>query len=112
MTAPAPRRHAVPAPPADDPATAALRAEYRALVNEILPAKIQEPVRFDHCFARCALDWLCGGVWYDAIEKPAWRHLTADQLGRVNGRMRAWLADRALLEADNATSLRYRGKAS
>ena len=99
------------APPADDPRAAALRAEYRTLVNETLPAAIRRPVALNHCFARCALDWLFGGVWYDHLPKPAWKHLDAGQLKCVNARMRSWLNDRAVLEADNAASLRYRGKA-
>ena len=76
----------------------------------MLPAEIHAPVRFNHCFARCALDWLFGDVWYDHLKKPAYRHLTADQLGKLIGRIEQWRADRAVLEADNAASLGYRGK--
>lgn len=98
------------AEPTDDPATAALRAEYRTLIHETLPAEIHSPVRLDHCFARCALDWLFQDVWYDHLPKPAWKHLTRPQLERLVPRLHAWRADRSLLEADNAASLRWRGK--
>jgi hypothetical protein len=94
----------------DDDATAALRAEYRRLIDHTLPATFTEPVRFNHCFARCVLDRICGGVWYECLAKPAWKHLTRDQLERANARMKAWLEDPALLAADNAASLRWRGK--
>ena len=101
----------LPEVPGDDARTAALRVEYRRLIDEVLPAEIHAPVRFNHCFARCVLDRLCGGVWYEHIRKPAWRHLTADQLEAAVARMEAWRADRSLLEADNGASLRWRGKA-
>ena len=88
--------------------TDALREEYRTLLNETLPARIQSPIRFNHCFARVVLDWLFADVWYGHVAKPAYRHLTDDQLRRCIARMRLWLTDRAVLESDNARSLALR----
>ena len=94
-----------------DAETEILRAEYRRLIHETLPAEITSPVRFDHCFARVVLDWLFGGVWYDHLDRPAYRHLTGEQLRRCVNRMEAWRGDRSVLKADNAASIAYRRKA-
>ena len=85
-----------------------LEARYRTLVNETLPGTFTQPIRFNHCFARVVLDWLFGDVWYGHVDRPAYRHLTADQLGRCIGRMERWLADPAVLIADNDASLALR----
>lgn len=37
------------------------------------------PVRYDHCFQRIVLDNICGGVWYEHIARPAYKHLTLEQ---------------------------------
>lgn len=88
-----------------------LRAEYRELINDILPREIQQPVRFNHCFARIVLDWLFQDVWYEHIEKrPAYKTLTSEQLTRVIERMNEWRTNRELLIVDNQASLQYRGK--
>lgn len=89
---------------------AALRERYQALINETLPSTYTQPIRFNHCFGRVVLDWLFDDVWYDHVERPAYKNLTADQLAACIGRMEAWLADHNLLVADNDASLRVRGK--
>ena len=37
------------------------------------------PVRNDHCFQRIILDTLCGGIWYDHLPRPAYKHLSHKQ---------------------------------
>jgi len=37
------------------------------------------PVVNDHCFQRIVLDNICQGVWYNFIEKPAYKNLTHQQ---------------------------------
>ena len=85
-----------------------LRERYQTLINQTLPATYSQPIRFNHCFGRVVLDWLFGAVWYDHIERPAYKHLTNEQLARCIGRMELWLADHATLVADNAASLEMR----
>ena len=34
------------------------------------------PVSEDHCFQRIVLDNVCGGVWYEHLDRPAYKHLT------------------------------------
>ena len=87
-----------------------LQAEYQELVNQTLPSTYTQPVRFNHCFARIVLDWLFGDVWYDHLDRPAYKHLDADQLTRCIERMQEWIADHNVLVADNQFSLQVRGK--
>ena len=87
-----------------------LQAEYQTLINQTLPATYTQPVRFNHCFGRIVLDWLFGDVWYDHLDRPAYRHLTAEQLSQCIERMRLWLDDHDTLVADNRFSLSVRGK--
>lgn len=88
-----------------------LRQVYLDLINERLPANITQPIRFNHCFARVALDWLFQDVWYNHIEtRPAYKALTTEQLTQVIERMQLWLADKNILIEDNQTSLRWRNK--
>ena len=88
----------------------ALQARYQTLINETLPAAYTQPIRFNHCFGRVVLDWLFGDVWYDHVERPAYRNLTAEQLTACIERMETWLQNHAVLVADNAASLAVRGK--
>ena len=37
------------------------------------------PVSAYHCFQRIVLDHVCGGVWYQYLERPAYMNLTNDQ---------------------------------
>jgi hypothetical protein len=66
------------------PRTADLVARYAALTKEIMPQLARSthkhwPVRNDHCFQRIVLDAVCGGVWYDHLPRPAYKHLTQEQ---------------------------------
>ena len=92
----------------DDARAEDLRDEYRRLINDVLPSEIQSPIRFNHCFARVVLDWLFGDIWYDHVDRPAYRHLTAEQLARCVDRMNLWRHDHAQLVADNEASLSLR----
>ncbi|MEO0939086.1 MAG: hypothetical protein AAFY38_13110 [Pseudomonadota bacterium] len=68
------------------------------------------PVVNDHCFQRIVLDHVAGGVWYDHIARPAYRHLTADQAARAARLAEDIIAGRADLHALNRQSLSWRGK--
>ena len=94
-----------------DTARDALQAEYQTLINQTLPSTYTQPIRFNHCFGRVVLDWLFDDVWYGHVDRPAYRHLTAEQLSRCIDRMHQWIADHSVLVADNARSLQLRGKA-
>ena len=55
---------------------------YLELTRETLPRRARAErwvVREDHCFQRIVLDNVAGGRWYDAIARPAYRHLSAAQ---------------------------------
>jgi hypothetical protein len=72
--------------------------QYLDLVNRQLPEAAKHdsryPVRFNHCFARIVLDTLCGGEWYQYIQKPAYRHMTERQLQEAIALCHQFLADR------------------
>lgn len=93
--------------------TTELTDQYLDLVNHQLPkaaAQGDYPVRFNHCFARIILDNICGQIWYQVIDKPAYRHLTADQLKRAIALGKAFLADPQACHIANQKSLQYRSK--
>ena len=59
-------------------------ANYMRLTKEVLPSLAKSgrpdwPVSEDHCFQRIVLDTICGGVWYEHLGRPAYKHLTNDQ---------------------------------
>ncbi|MEL6451633.1 MAG: hypothetical protein AAFQ19_10255 [Pseudomonadota bacterium] len=90
-----------------------LIARYRHLTGTVLPDMAQTapgawPVRFDHCFQRIVLDAVCGGVWYDHIARPAYRHLTYAQAADAVALSEALIAGRADITALNQASLRHR----
>ena len=65
-----------------------LIATYIHLTKEVLPSMARNgqtdwPVSEDHCFQRIVLDHLCGGVWYEYLGRPAYKHLTNDQAQRA-----------------------------
>lgn len=96
-------------------AKAALIARYRRLTGTVMPAlaasgRVRWPVRNDHCFQRIVLDTVCGGVWYNHIARPAYRHLTDDQALRVVELCEAIIAGTADLAELNRQSLTWRGK--
>ena len=91
--------------------TTALRAEYRELTAERLPAQATPawPVQADHCFQRIVLDTLFGDVWYDHVPgRPAVESLTADQLREAVAIAESMLADPDRVAELNRRSLRYR----
>ena len=92
---------------------ASLRKQYLDLLNNQLPAAAQEgnyPVQFNHCFARIILDTLCGCEWYQVIEKPAYQHMTDEQLKQAIALGEEFLADSQACFVANQKSLQYRDK--
>ena len=90
-------------------------AQYLHLTCTVMPALAQTskrhwPVRNDHCFQRIVLDTICGGVWYDHIARPAYRHLSPAQAMRAVQLCEQIIADAADLRALNQQSLAWRGK--
>ncbi|MEM6578390.1 MAG: hypothetical protein AAF678_07850 [Pseudomonadota bacterium] len=90
-------------------------ARYLELTREALPEKARDPglrwpVVNDHCFQRIVLDAVCGGVWYNSIERPAYRHLSEAQARQAVALCEDILAGRADLWDLNNQSLAWRGK--
>ena len=88
---------------------------YLTLTREVMPRMARTsgtcwPVRDDHCFQRIVLDHVCGGIWYDHLERPAYKHLDADQASRAVGLCEDIIAGHADLAALNNRSLAWRGK--
>ena len=64
--------------------TDSLISTYMHLTKEVLPSLAKNdrtnwPVSEDHCFQRIVLDNVCGGVCYEHMNRPAYRHLTSGQ---------------------------------
>lgn len=87
-----------------------LVADYRSLINQVLPQTFTYPVRFNHCFARVVLDWLFQDCWYNHLHQnvPAYKQLTGAQLQAAVTRMQQWIKESQLLVEDNKASLGYR----
>jgi hypothetical protein len=88
---------------------------YLHLTKKVLPklARGDEqnwPVREDHCFQRIVLDTICGGVWYEHLGRPAYKHLTNDQARRAVKFCQDIAEGRADLDQLNQQSLAWRGK--
>jgi hypothetical protein len=66
------------------------------------------PVRNDHCFQRIVLDTICGGVWYDHIARPAFKHLNHTQTTRAVRLCEQIIADKMDLAVLNQQSLAWR----
>jgi len=99
-----------------DTAQRALVAQYLHLTRTVMPAlartsKRHWPVRNDHCFQRIVLDTICGGVWYNHIARPAYRHLSHAQVAKAVQLCDEIVADTVDLNALNQQSLAWRGKA-
>ena len=65
-----------------------LVSAYLHLTKEVLPALARKgqrnwSVSEDHCFQRIILDHICGGVWYEYLDRPAYESLTKDQAQRA-----------------------------
>ncbi len=88
---------------------------YLHLTKEVLPslAKSGEqdwPIRQDHCFQRIVLDTICGGVWYEYLDRPAYKHLTHEQAQRAADLCREIAQGSRDLQQLNNQSLIWRGK--
>ena len=103
----------------DDTSTAGERAalveRYRHLTGTVMPALARGgskswPVVNDHCFQHIVLDDICAGVWYDHLQRPAYKHLTADQAYAAVALCEALLDGSKDLTALNRQSLFWRGK--
>ena len=89
--------------------------DYMHLTKTVLPSMARKgerdwPVREDHCFQRIVLDTICGGVWYDHLDRPAYKHLTNDQAQRAVELCQDIADERADLKQLNQQSLIWRGK--
>jgi hypothetical protein len=91
-----------------------LEQRWLHLTRHTLPALAAArgwPVRHDHCFARILLDQVCGGCWYDHVPaRPAYKHLTPDQLAAAVALAESVAASTADLHALNRASLAWRAK--
>lgn len=90
-----------------------LTEQYLDLVNHQLPAAAQHgqyPVRFNHCFARIILDTICGCPWYEVVERPAYKHLSSEQMHQAIALAHQFLDDPQTCHAANRQSLAVRGK--
>ena len=93
----------------------ALVDQYLHMTRTVMPALAQTskrhwPVRNDHCFQRIVLDTICGGVWYDHVARPAYRHLTQTQAAEAVQLCDQILAEKTDLNVLNQQSLAWRGK--
>lgn len=95
--------------------TADLVSRYMVLTKEVMPQMARDgaanwPVRNDHCFQRIVLDTICGGAWFDHLQRPAYKNLSNDQAMRAVRLCEDIIAGHADLFALNAASLSWRGK--
>jgi hypothetical protein len=95
----------------------ALIEQYLHLTRTVMPALAQTskrhwPIRNDHCFQRIVLDTICGGVWYDHIARPAYRHLSQAQAAEAVQLCDQIIAEVTDLNVLNGQSLSWRGKGS
>ena len=87
------------------------------LTKEALPLlarsnNLNWPIQEDHCFQRIVLDTICGGVWYDHLSRPAYKHLTSDQAQRAVRLCQDIAEGRTDLNQLNQQSLAWRKKNS
>lgn len=92
-----------------------LIATYMHLTKEVLPSLARTdqtdwPVSEDHCFQRIVLDHVCGGVWYEHLGRPAYKHLTNKQAQLAVKICQDITDGRADLKRLNQQSLVWRGK--
>jgi hypothetical protein len=95
--------------------TADLVSRYSVMTKETMPQLActthkNWPVRNDHCFQRIVLDTVCGGVWYDQLPRPAYKHLSREQALQAADLCDDIIAGKADLVALNTQSLIWRGK--
>ena len=92
-----------------------LIATYMHLTKEVLPSLAKSdlrdwPVSEDHCFQRIVLDHVCGGVWYEYLDRPAYKHLTDDQARTAVKLCQDIAKGHSDLQQLNQQSLIWRGK--
>ena len=92
-----------------------LIAQYMHLTKRVLPSLARNdrtdwPVSEDHCFQRIILDQVCGGMWYEHLGRPAYKHLTNDQAQRAVELCQGLIEGREDLRQMNQQSLIWRGK--
>ena len=95
--------------------TDSLISTYMHLTKKVLPSLARNnqtnwPVSEDHCFQRIILDHVCGGVWYEHLDRPAYKHLTNDQAQRAVELCQDIVEGKADLRELNQQSLIWRGK--
>ena len=88
---------------------------YLNLTKNVLPTLAKDstrtwPVVEDHCFQRIILDTICGGVWYEFIDRPAYKHLTMEQVLAAVQLCEAIIDGRSNIQELNQQSLIWRGK--
>jgi hypothetical protein len=100
-----------------EPKMADLVACYAVMTKETMPELARTthrhwPVRNDHCFQRIVLDAVCGGVWYDHLARPAYKHFTREQAMQAVSLCGEIIDGKTDLDALNKQSLVWRGKLS
>ncbi len=88
---------------------------YLYLTKNVLPSLAKDgsrawPVVEDHCFQRIVLDTICGGVWYEFIDRPAYKHLTMEQVTAAVQLCEAIIDGHSNIQELNQQSLIWRGK--
>ena len=88
---------------------------YLHLTKNVLPSLAKDgsrtwPVVEDHCFQRIVLDTICGGVWYEFIDRPAYKHLTMEQVSAAVQLCEAIINGQSNIQELNRQSLIWRGK--
>ena len=89
--------------------------QYLTMTKEVMPKMAREtsnnwPVKNDHCFQRIVLDSVCQGVWYESIERPAYKHLNYAQAKLAVKLCNEIIAGQIDLSRLNMQSLIWRGK--
>ena len=90
---------------------------YLHLTKEVLPSMARSsrqdwPVREDHCFQRIVLDTICNGVWYEHVDRPAYKNLTHNEVQLAVDLCYEIAEGNADLRQLNNQSLIWRGKRS
>ena len=89
--------------------------QYLIMTKDVMPKMAREvanswPVRSDHCFQRIVLDSVCQGVWYESIDRPAYKHLSYAQAKLAVQLCHEIIAGQVDLSQLNLQSLTWRGK--
>lgn len=64
----------------------------------------------NHCYLRIALDHVIGDKWDTKVHRPAYQHLTPEQLINVVTVLRTYLENKPVLLQHHSESLAYRKK--